>query len=199
MKQAALYIFIIGMILLVGFQIGRIFSGNGSHAYQPDNAFIEAPHEMLWADAHLYDDFEAHVSNHFLGMKVDSNFTAFDYKGNPVILSTLANKNTIFARYSNSGCRPCIETLLTALKSKAEISKTAHIILIIKGISPRDLFVSEAEFGPFFSLLAAEQLPIDFNSAETPVVFTVENQKINKHFTCRFADAERTHNYISEL
>lgn len=194
MKKGIYLAIIIVLVGLACFQLGRLSA--------PRNAEQTKPTVNLYDEIELYDgdDFEAFVSNKFTGMTVEpALWQAVDHKGRTVGLDSLGGDSTIFARYSASGCRPCIDALLGALKHKAEVDSGYKFVLLIKNIPLRDLYVLSAEYGPQYKLLSCDKLPIDFNSAETPVAFRINNHAISEHFTCRYGNHERTNNYIDSL
>lgn len=194
MKKGIYIAIIIVLIGLACFQLGRLSAPWGV-AQAKDNL---NPYEEI--EMYDGDDFEAFVSDKFRGMTVDpALWQAVDYKGRTVSLDSLGGDSTIFARYSASGCRPCIDALLDALKHKAEDNPGYNFVLLIKNIPLRDLYVLNAEYGQQFKLLACDKLPIDFNSAETPVAFRINNHTISEHFTCRYGYHERTNKYIERL
>lgn len=194
MKKGIYIAIIIALIGLACFQLGRITAPRAS-LQTNDNL---SPYDEI----ELYDgeDFEAFVSDKFTGMTIDpALWEAVDHKGRTVSLDSLGGDSTIFARYSASGCRPCIDALLAALKLKAEVNSGYKFVLLIKNIPLRDLYVLNAEYGQQFKLLSCDNLPIDFNSAETPVAFRINNHTISEHFTCRYGYHERTNKYIERL
>ncbi len=181
------------LLLVLGFQIGRMTAPKAIEYVSAEEESDEEIDEP--------DDFEAYMSNRYEGMPIDGNddFVATDYKGRPVMIDSLGGANTIFVRYSSSGCRPCIDAMLNAVKKYTAHNPDATAVLLIKGAAMRDIYVMGAELGPGYRLLIADHLPIDFNAADTPVAFQVVDGKIKNHFTARYGDEARTDSYVKSI
>lgn len=194
MKTKILYVVAFLLVLAAGFQIGRL-SMRGEASTAPAEQTAAVAEEEEEED---YDDFEAYISNKYEGMDI-TGAEVFDYKGNPVSLASLTSPTTIFARYSNSGCRPCIDALLDALATSVAANPKLKVVILVKNMAMRDIYVYDKDLGENYSVYSADRLPLDFNQGETPYSFRVVDGKIKDHFTCRYGEPERTTDYITQL
>lgn len=123
-----------------------------------------------------------------------------DVYGQNTDISDLGGSKKVCARFSATGCRPCIDTLTEALLAFAEKNPDWHINLLIDNILQRDMYVLSKEFGPSFSLYSTGPAMADTGSDITPVVFRLtEDGKIFRHFTCNPDKPERTQNYTESI
>lgn len=194
MKKHILTVLCAVLLFGLGFQTGRITAPKQDSVTE-NNADSEVP------EYDEPDDFEAYISNRYEGLPIAGNnaFSATDYNGNTLALDSLGTDGTVFMRYSTSGCHNCIDAMLAALKKYAAANADSRVVLLIRGIAMRDMYVMSAELGPQFRLLLAEKLPIDFNGAETPVAFQIADGKIKNHFTARYGDEARTDTYVKSI
>lgn len=202
MKTKILYTVAALLALLLAFQIGRISAGQPSSA--GDEPEMRTREDAEGDDSGYfypedYDDFEAYISNRFEGMPTGRSFVATDANGGTVALDTLASPTTVFARYLATGCRPCIDAMVDALKLYVRKDPSARAVVLIKNVALRDLYVLNKELGHQFVLLSADRLPTDFNDGETPYMFRIAENRIADHFTCRYGDGERTKNYVEQI
>lgn len=187
MKKTALYILIVVLVFVLGWQLGRMPAGEKQ----------ALPVGATEAAANDFDD-EAETSAELEGMLLPSDSIELkDYSGNRVPLDSLIAAGGLIARYSANGCRPCINSLTEALKAYAAENPDSTVWLLIKDIMPRDLYVKSSEYNAQFRLLSCDYMPLDFNDAETPVMFRLDGQgRVRAHFTCRYGAPERNRQYL---
>lgn len=90
-----------------------------------------------------------------------------------------------------------MDALTASLQRFAASHPGSHVVFLLGGMQPRDLYVLAPQFGPQFTLLSCEALPIDFDGGETPVVFQLDSaMAVRNHFTCRYGDYARTDRYL---
>ncbi len=175
------------LLFLLGFQLGRL-QGGGHPDAQP------APQETAAIDE------EALTSTECDGELLDESVQFTDYRGERVSPMQYAGDSTIIARFSTSACRPCVDALTASLQRHAGEHPSQRYLVLLKNVQPRDLYVVQADFGPQFTLLASDSLPIDFDNGETPVLFQIDAAgRVRNHFTCRYGDYARTDRYLDTL
>lgn len=188
MKRIAYSIITSLLLVALGFQLGRLFTD--AHRTAGDKP-REVPANAI--DEEALTSWECNNSK----IAADS-VEILNYKGERADLSTLSGDSTLIARFSASSCKPCVNALTSSLKKFAKEHTDARIVLLLKGMVLRDLYVLAPEFGPQFTLLACESLPVDFDGAETPVLFRLTGDgSVRDHFTCRFGDYARTDMYLT--
>lgn len=97
-----------------------------------------------------------------------------DFRGDTLSLAEVLGDNsggTLVARYSASGCRPCIEKTMEMLMEHGVENPSDSIIVLIAGCPPRDLNVFAAQYGRRFRFYGADSFPLDFDGGISPVVF----------------------------
>lgn len=192
MKNKVLFIIIFVLVFIAGLQIGRMTVKCPDCA---EMALVEDAEDELANQ----DDPEAYISNKFEGMAASEGFMAEDYKGREISLDSLGGDKTLFVRYSSTGCRPCIDALMGAVKTALAANPAWRCVVIIKGSPMRELYVLGKEYGDRYLFLTADRLPVDFRDSEAPMAFQIIDGKVVNHFTCRYGDEQRTQNYITDL
>lgn len=123
-----------------------------------------------------------------------------DVYGHTADIHNLSGDKNVCARFSATGCRPCIDTLTETLLEFAQSNPEWRINILIDNILQRDLYVLSKELGPSFSLYSTGPAMADTGSDISPVVFRLtEDGKIFRHFTCSPNKPERTRNYIESI
>ncbi len=123
-----------------------------------------------------------------------------DVYGKKVDIDSISGKRNVCARFSATGCRPCIDTLTDALQAFVESNPDWHVNLLIDNIYQRDMYVLSKEFGPSFSLYSTGASMGDTGSDISPVMFRVTPEgKIFRHFICSPDYPERTYDYVSTI
>ncbi len=142
------------------------------------------------------DSVEPEVSNYDVTVLSSENADIADVYGKQTDILSIAGPKKVFARFSATGCRPCIDTLTDALLKFSAENPDWHINLLIDNILQRDMYVLSKEFGPSFSLYSTGSAMADTGSDISPVMFRLtEDGKIFRHFTCSPDHPERTLNY----
>ncbi len=145
-------------------------------------------------------DDEVEISAECNGMAISNNEKILDYKGESISPASISGENTLVARFSTSACRPCVNALTASLNKFAAAHPDWHIVLMLKNIQLRDLYVIAPDFGPQFSLYACDSLAADFDNADTPVLFQLSPEgRIQNHFTCKYGNYDRTDRYLDTL
>lgn len=145
-------------------------------------------------------DDEALTSAELEGCALPDSAVILNYKGERVSPAALSGDSTLIARFSTSACRPCVNALTASLQSHARRHPGQRIVILLKKVQLRDLYVMAPDFGSQFELLACDSLPIDFDCADTPVIFRLDTAgRVADHFTCRYGDYERTDHYLKSL
>lgn len=196
MKNTILLIIAFVLVFLAGFQVGRL---TVKPEEETRTVAVEQAQSVDEEDPGEYDDYEAYMSNKYEGMRLEGGATAKDYKGRDIRLDTIGGNKTLFARYSSSGCRPCIDGLIEPLKKYGAEHPDWRIVVLIKGIALRDVYVQNKEMRDNFLLLSTDRLPMDFNEADTPYAFQIVDGKIKNHFLCRYGEPERTEDYVKKM
>lgn len=179
------------LLFCLGFQVSEL---REKHAEKNQ---AEAEIEPTTADD---IDIEAEISAEFEGALLTDSVSIVNYKGERIDLSTLSGDSVLVARFSTSACRPCVNALTASLQRFTQSHPDRRVIILLKNVQLRDLYVMSPDFVPQFSLYACDQLPIDFENANTPVLFKVSSDgKVTDHFTCRYGDYERTDKYLQGL
>jgi len=186
---------VIGILLFCcGFQLANIMDKHKEPQHTPET---EAQTDIQdFAEI----DEEAEISNECNGITLADSIQICDYKSTAMKLVQLAEPHTLFARFSATACRPCLDALLASLENFAAEHPNWSIVMLISNIQLRDLYVMQPQFGPQFRMLACDNLPIDFNDGDTPVLFRIDaGGRIYDHFTTRYGDYNRTDTYLKNL
>lgn len=188
MKQKILLGICAVLIFLLGFQISNLVSLRSNKK----NNKVETIQKI---------DEEALTSSECNGQPVVANSTLLrDYRGENIAASCLSGNNTLVCRFSANACRPCVDAVTTSLINFATTHPEWHIFILLSKMRLRDLYVLAPQLGSQFTLLDCNNLPVDFNDGETPVLFQVDNDgRVYNHFTCRYGDYDRTDRYLDGL
>lgn len=191
MKRILLQMLTAVLLVALGFQIGRMTC---SPEHVRDSASSAA-------DSAPAIDEEALTSWECNGTRIDNGTTAIlNYKGENAGADVLRGDSIVIARFSASSCKPCVNALTASLRKFADTHPERHIVLLLKGVALRDLYVMAPQFGPQFTLLSCDSLGTDFDGAETPVVFRLSaDGRVRDHFTCRYGDYARTDLYLEAI
>ncbi len=191
MKSTIIWIVICVLTLLCGFQLGFMISGK---------KYEKKLDEVI--NIYTTDDETAEYTPSFHeGLQLDStNCKIYDIHGNDIAVGTLSAPKNICARFSATGCRPCIDTLTESLKAFSKSNPDWHINLLIDNIALRDIYVLSKEYGPSFSLYSTDDTNIDLGSSISPIIFCLSpDKKIYRHFTCAPDAPERTKAYVESI
>lgn len=193
MKKNLFYSIIAVLLCSAAFCIGCVYT---TQKYKKE---VEGIINMYASDE--YEDAMQMQEKIYDGLILDNNnMPISDTRGNEIDISTLGGSKSIIARFSATGCPPCINTLLESLQTFAEKNPTWHINLLIDNIALRDLFVMSKEYGPSFSLYSTTESAVDTGSSISPVVFRITPEgKIFRHFTCNPNYPEYTFNYAESI
>lgn len=175
------------LLLFAGYQIGHLVSKKQFNKELDDivNIYAEETTEDDYIDGLVLTRNNADIS---------------DAEGKRVDISRLAAANNVCARFSASGCRPCIETLTNALQDFTITHPDWHVNLLIDNIPLRDLYVLSKEFGKSFSLYSADNISADLGSQTSPVVFRITpDGTVYRHFKCDPEHPDRTINYVASI
>lgn len=183
---------IIGILLfLAGFQLANILANRKI-------AKLEQEYATIYASEPETDE-EAEISSRLIGVDL-SGLVAVDSRGNEMKISELSGDKIVFARFSVNACPPCVEALTSSLKDFIAENPDWHVVFLVADMPLRDMHVQQVEYGSIFSFYAVNHLPIDFNAAQTPVAFRLDDSgRIKEHFTCRSGDSQRTIDYINKI
>lgn len=191
MKKALVYTAVGILIFILGYQTGQLMMKKDC-----DRKLEEVVNIYTSADISSEDSA---AGSAFDGLDISSD-TLLDCTGKAVAVSSLPGGKCIYAEYSNTGCRPCIDFLTAQLREFAARNPDWHICLIVDAIPVRDLYVLSKEFGPSFTLYSSERLETDLGSEVSPVMFRLDKDgKVFRHFTCSPDDHGRTADYISHI
>lgn len=180
------------LLFCLGFQVAELRKPTAEHV--PTSAAAQ----MGEATAHVDD--EAEISAECNGMAIGDTVRILGYKGESISPASISGEKILVARFSASACRPCVNALTASLNKFASTHPDWHIVLMLKNIQLRDLYVMAPDFGPQFSLYACDVLPVDFDNADTPVLFRVSDDgRIRDHFTCRYGSYDRTDDFLNSL
>lgn len=136
MKKVFLYFVITVLIFCLGWQTSRLFNRQNSQGV------LE---KSMQHSIQSYDD-EAEISAELNGILLDPDSTILlDYQGRRVPVDSLIAISGIIARYSATGCRPCINSLTESLQQYAAENPDSTIWVLIKNIALRDLYVMAPE------------------------------------------------------
>ena len=193
MKNLILQLLIILCALLLGYQGGKMLT------QKECNKRIDEIVTLYTSD----DDDESGKSavNLFEGMVLsDSCGYLVNAANEKVNIKSLPTAKNVFARYSATGCRPCIETLLGTLRTFADQNPDWHVNLLIDNIPLRDLYVLSKEFGSNFTLYSTENFNVGLGSEVSPVMFRISpSGRIYRHFTCVSDMPELTRAYVESI
>lgn len=190
MKKTILLVIAGALLFCLGFQVSELRDRRSADAAQ-----AETPAEKAAAI-----DEEAETSAECEGVLLPDSTIILNYKGEKISPATLSGDSTLIARFSTSACRPCVNALTASLQSHARRHPGQRIVILLKNVQLRDLYVMAPDFGPQFRLLACDSIPVDFDRAETPAIFRIDScGRVYDHFTCRYGDYGRTDNYLQSL
>lgn len=180
------------LLFCLGFQVAELRKPTAEHV--PTSAAAQ----MGEATAHVDD--EAEISAECNGMAIGDTVRILGYKGESISPASISGEKILVARFSASACRPCVNALTASLNKFASTHPDWHIVLMLKNIQLRDLYVMAPDFGPQFSLYACDSLAADFDNADTPVLFQLSPEgRIQNHFTCKYGNYDRTDRYLDTL
>ena len=193
MKKTLVYTAVGILIFILGYQTGHFVTKKNC-----DRKLEEVVNIYTSSDISAEDN-DGTSGSIFDGLDISGD-TLLDCTGKTVAVSSLPGGKCIYAEYSNTGCRPCIDFLTAQLREFAAQNPDWHISLIVDAIPVRDLYVLSKEFGPSFTLYSSERLETDLGSEVSPVMFRLDkNGKVFRHFTCSPDDHGRTADYISHI
>ena len=190
MKRAFLYL---AIAVLLGTAVWKAFSLSKMSDYD-DDTFEQANI--------FYDDFDADaISKLLIGLKVDSSETIENYKKERFSIGEIASSYDVIARFSATGCRPCIDTLMDRVMKLHSKKKHYKIEVIIGNMPHRDLYVNSQQYKNEISFFKADSLSFDLaDHVESPYVFQLDKDgKILNHFVCRYGDTEELDKYMETI
>lgn len=188
--KKALWIVAAALTALLIWQLTRLISGRrpgreASVAESHQSVIIDdAPSMTEIADTAL-------ISNHpVIGQANDS-----------LRLGMLAqDTTTLFCRYSLMGCKPCIDNAMTQITRYGELHPDIRIILLLRDISKRDLYVNQKEIGDRLELYLCDELPLDVEDGSYPYFFRLSSEgKIKDLFETEYGNHALTSEYLFNL
>ena len=121
--------------------------------------------QMQLADSIIYADIN--------GRRLDSLISIISQKGDSLKLMELSNKEQfLFVRYSNYGCKDCINFIVNTINKQ---NLNAKICFLIAEVPIQDLHVIQS-IEKLQGAYRLDSFDIDFDCALTPYVFQI-NQK----------------------
>lgn len=188
MKNALVQVLIYALLLLAGYQLGR---------YLTKKHYEKQIDEIV--TIYTGEDKSDIVYGAAEGLELNSeNAVIVDVEGNNADISVLSAPKNLCARFSATGCRPCIDTMTSALQAFAAENPDWHINLLIDNIPLRDMYVLSKEFGKSFSLYSADRVSAELGNEVSPVIFRVSPEgRVFRHFTCSPDAPERTRAYVA--
>lgn len=118
------------------------------------------------------------ISNALIGIPLDiERVKVFDFHGDTITLSEAigGNEGAHLVRFSSMGCRKCIDRVMSDLQVYAQSHVNDSILVIIANTASRDLNVFAAQYERRFRFYGSDQFPLDFDDANSPVMFHLDS------------------------
>lgn len=131
--------------------------------------------------------FDREESEPFQGMSLKNcDIRAISKSNDTLALTDLLDPMTLYVRYSQYACGDCIRFLNSALMEYETDTPEVRIRFLLKDVEMRDLHVIENRLGRKFEVYSVDSLPTDFNGAETPYVFWLDDAlKVRNYYIPR--------------
>lgn len=159
----------------------------GSCKRSAQNSF-QSDHREELIDASTLDPAEIAAydraeSEPFQGMSLkDCDILTVTKSNDSIPTTDILESDILYARYSQHACGDCISFLNSALIEYHTSFPTARIRLLLKDVGMRDLHVLENKLGKHFEVFKTDELPTDFDDAETPYLFKLDNDMSIRDF-----------------
>lgn len=139
--------------------------------------------------------------NDLNGKRINLNIPVISYNNDSILLGALNNRNSIFVRSTSNTCSACVKRLLMELNYLKSLNNKLEIILLIGGISDRDLYVNWINNAKLFKMFKLNGFELDsINDVENPILFKVnEEGTIISHFICQYGDTLQLQNYLYNI
>lgn len=169
MKKKFYVISIVALVLLLLWQVSVLIIGRQGNAEEEANTIDYYDVESIVVDE---------ISTALEGIPLNvENVRVFDFQGDTISLSdaTDGNGGAHIVRFSSTACRKCIERIMRDLQEYAQAHINDSILVIIANTAPRDLNVFAAQYERRFRFYGANQFPLDFDNANSPVMFHLDS------------------------
>ncbi len=180
MKKTLFIVAVIALIAIAVWQLSMLCSNKES---KPE----VAEEESITALDIIAMEHDA-ISEALEGVPLNTSaITITDFRGNPLSLSDAigAGKSALIARFSATGCRPCVERLMAGLEDfcNSHPDSDTTVIVVAASVYARDLNVFEAQYSRKMRFFGAEEFPLDFGEAISPYSFFVDDKGVISEHT----------------
>lgn len=177
---------IIIIAVLAGFLCFQVYN-------KVNNTFYDTKTELIENEDFFYPSLNL--------SKIDSSLIVETHDRYHLPLWELISDSTLFVRFLATGCKPCIDNVLSQLHLLKAESPNNNIVLLIGNISNRDLYVNFIQHGKDFIMMKSDFFPLDtIIDQDSPYLFTVNSDnRILNHFICQYGDTENLKKYIQQF
>lgn len=191
MKRIAIIAAITALAALLAWQVYTIFKP----APEPAEEAVEAE------EVDDYADYSDPILSEIIDTVNLASTPVTDAYGHAATLGELAADTTVlYCRYSEAGCRPCIDDVMDKIETWRDRHPGSKVALLLRDIDSRSLFVTQKDYGNRFTLYDARIVPVDVEGATTPVLFRLHaDGTLRDFFQVVYGDYDQTARFLDSI